>query len=104
MVSPCSTVSAQGDCLPFFLGGVPYIKLVGGRHPERENLFTSRTGSAVFNQVFANEIINTWPHHSLNNSLIYSVQSVEAPAEIFDFVAGLMQSVPKKQNIVKAYL
>ena len=32
----------------------------------------------IFNLVFANEIINTWPRHSLNNSLINSVQSLSA--------------------------
>ena len=35
--------------LLFFVGWM----YVGGRHPERGNLFPSRTGSAVFNQVFA---------------------------------------------------
>ena len=32
------------------------------------------------------------------------VRSFEAPAEIFDFVAGLVQRVPKKEHSIKADL
>ena len=43
-------------------------------------------------------------YRSFINQQIHSVQSVEALAEIFDFVAGLVQRVPKKMNEVKSDL
>ena len=45
-----------------------------------------------------------WTSLKSNHSLTNSMQSVEALAEIFDFVAGLVQRVPKKPNEMKADL
>ena len=40
----------------------------------------------------------------LYNQSSFSMQSVEALAEIFDFAAGLVQSVPKKTSVAKSDL
>ena len=66
------------------------MKFVGGRHPERGNLFPSRMGITSNGQVNAMGFLFK--------------RSFEALAEIFDFVAGLVQRVPKKPNEMKADL
>ena len=66
------------------------MKFVGGRHPDRGNLFPSRMGITSDGQVNAMGFIFK--------------RSFEALAEIFDFVAGLVQRVPKKPSVVQADL
>ena len=66
------------------------MNFIGGRHPERGNLFPSRMGIISDGQVNAMGFLFK--------------RFFEALAEISDFVAGLVQRVPKKPNEIKADL
>ena len=66
------------------------MNFIGGRHPERGNLFPSRMGITSDGQV--------------NAMGFYFKRSFEALAEISRFIAGLVQRVPKKPSVVQADL